>query len=69
MKVQLLFADRDPAVNLRLPARTDDLVRDLGLTSLLDTMSGGDIDLRTQLAPTQVRPPIARWGSLPPGGR
>ena len=26
MKVQLLFADRDPAVNLRLPARADDLV-------------------------------------------
>lgn len=56
MKVQLLFADRDPAVNLRLPARADDLVRDLGLTSLLDTMSGGDIDLRTQLAPTVLAP-------------
>lgn len=56
MKVQLLFADRDPKVELRLPSRTDDLIRDLGITSLLDTMSGGDIDLRTQLAPTVLTP-------------
>ena len=56
MKVHLLFAERDPELNLRLPPRTDDVIRDLGLTPLLDTMAGGDVDLRTQLAPTVLAP-------------
>ena len=56
MKVHLLFADRDPEVGLRLPSRTDDLIRDLGIASLLNTMAGDDVDLRTQLAPTVLAP-------------
>lgn len=52
MKVRLLFADRDPDLGGRLPPRTDDLIRDLGIDTLLATMSGGDAGLREQLAPT-----------------
>jgi hypothetical protein len=58
MKVHLLYADRDPATDDQLPAQSADLIRDLGLVSLLDQMARGDellrdIATRTLLTPLQ----------------
>jgi DNA mismatch repair ATPase MutS len=42
MKTHLLYRDRDFDFNAALPPASDALVRDLGLTTLLETMSQGD---------------------------
>lgn len=56
MKVRLLFTDRDPDVRSRVPARADDLIRDLGIEALLEVMAAGDERVRDQLAPTLLSP-------------
>lgn len=46
MKVHLLHPDQDPATGDQLPPQSDDLIRDLGLDSLLEEMAGDDPLLR-----------------------
>lgn len=42
MKVHLMYTDRDFDPSAALPLQTDDLIQDLQLDPLLDTMGGGD---------------------------
>lgn len=55
MKAHLLYPDRDFDVTADLPANSDDLIQDLELTAVLETMAAGDkflydISVRVMLA-------------------
>jgi hypothetical protein len=56
MKVHLLYKDRDPDLSGTVPPHSDDLVRDLGLGTVLDTMAGGDQFLRAVAHATVLAP-------------
>jgi hypothetical protein len=56
MKVHLLYADRDPGTDDQLPPQSADLIRDLGLDSVLDQMAGDDPLLRDIASRTLLQP-------------
>jgi hypothetical protein len=56
MKANLLFADRDLELAAEPPSQADELVADLGLDVLFDTMAGGDKAARAIAATVLLHP-------------